>query len=337
MVYKEALFYKKLKEGKRVQCQLCPHFCVIDNGEVGKCKVRQNMAGRLKTLVYAKPCSVAFDPIEKKPLYHFLPGQRALSVATPGCNFSCKNCQNADISQQEPEQVPHLNVTPLQLIKDAKKADAKIISYTYTEPTIFYEYMIDIAKIAKKEKIKNMTVTNGFINPKPLKELCKLLDGSNIDLKSMSPAFYEKICGGRLEPVLEAVKLMHKRGVWIELTNLIIPELNDSLYEIRKLVSWVLGELGPDVPLHFSAFYPTYKLTNYPRTDIEILKKARKIAMDAGINYVYTGNIIYDEGENTYCPRCRKPVIIRKGFQVIQNKLKDGKCPCGEKIPGVWR
>lgn len=340
MVEKEALYWRGLKPEKRkiktIQCELCPHFCVIENGDVGKCGVRQNVNGRLLSLVYEKPVSVNLDPIEKKPLYHFLPGSVSLSIATVGCNLKCLYCQNADISQALPEDFSVRTISAQKIIEEAKKSQVKIISYTYTEPTIFYEYVLDIAKIARQEKIKNMTVTNGFINPEPLKELCKHIHGSNVDLKSMDEGFYKKICGGRLEPVLEAIKIMQKKKVWIELTNMIIPGANDSLYDIRKLISWVKNNLGGDVPVHFTAFYPAYKMMDKPQTPPEILKKARKIAIDVGLNYVYTGNIIDDEGSNTYCPKCRRLVIARRGFNVIENKLKKGKCACGEKIPGVW-
>lgn len=336
MAFKEALFYRTLPD-KKVNCQLCPHSCIIENGTVGKCRVRQNINGKLKTLVYGKPCSVAFDPIEKKPLYHFIPNSRALSIATVGCNLTCKHCQNAEISQATPEDIPSLKMTPTQIVKEAKQGDAKIIAYTYTEPTIFYEYMHEIAEKAKKDKIKNITITNGFISPEPLKKLCKYLDATNVDIKSMNPEFYTRICGARLEPVLESLKIMKEKGVWIEITNLIIPGLNDTLYEVRKLISWVLKNLGADVPIHFTAFFPTNQLKNVPKTTAKELKRARKIALDAGLKYVYTGNIQDEEGNTTYCPKCRRAVIIRQGFHVIKNNLVDGKCHCGEKIPGVWK
>ncbi len=338
---KQALFYKKLGNNV-VQCQLCPHHCTLYIDEIGKCGVRQNINGKIKSLVYGKPCSLNLDPIEKKPLYHFLPGQDALSIATVGCNLQCKNCQNWEISQIKKEDTEKIdkfsfNIKPEQVISKAKETNTKIISYTYTEPTIFYEYMLEIAKLAQAEGIKNTTVTNGFINPKPLKELCKYLDGSNIDLKSLSDEFYKKICGARVEPVLKAIKIMKQEGVWIELTNLLIPGLNDSLYSIRKIISWILNNLGADVPLHFTAFYPCYKLTDRQPTSLETLKKARKTAMNVGMNYVYTGNLPDEEGNNTYCPKCNKTLIRRNGFNIIENKLKRGRCSCGQKIPGVWQ
>lgn len=338
MAKKEAMFWKVLsKEEKTVQCQLCPHFCVLKPNEIGNCKVRKNLDGKLISLVYSRPCSLALDPIEKKPLYHFLPGQMALSIATPGCNLHCKHCQNWEISQQSPDKVRSLEVKPEELIKEAKKHKTKVISYTYTEPTIFYEYMLDTCKLAKEKKIKNTTVTNGFINKEPLIELCKYIDGSNIDVKSMDDEFYQRVCGGRVEPVLEAIKMMKEKGVWIEITNLLIPGLNDSTEQIEKLVDWVKKNLGKDVPLHFTAFYPTYELLNLPGTSLGTLRKARKIALGKGLHYVYTGNLPDDEGNNTYCPKCKEIVIKRRLFSVIENNLKKGKCPnCNTKIPGIF-
>ncbi len=335
MQEKEAMFYRKLDKGV-VQCQLCPHFCVLKLGEYGKCKARQNQNGKLVSVVYGKPCSIAIDPIEKKPLYHFLPGEAAFSIATTGCNLACKHCQNAEISQAYVDDVPHMNMTPEQVVLDAKLNNAKIIAYTYTEPTIFYEYMLDIAKIAKKENIKNIIVSNGFINKEPLKELCKYIDGANIDLKSLSPEFYEEICHARLAPILETLKLLKQQGVWVEVTNLLIPTLNDSDEQISKLIEWVKENLGHDVPLHFTAFYPYYKLNHLPPTSIATLKKARKMALDHGFHYVYTGNIPDEEGSTTYCPRCGKPIIKRIGFEIIENNLIEGRCPCGEEIAGMW-
>lgn len=335
---KEASFWKVVDEAKKlVQCELCPHFCILQPGQTGKCHVRRNINGKLFSLVYGRPCSLALDPIEKKPLYHFLPGEQALSIATAGCNLRCSHCQNWEISQCGPEKIKSLEVKPEEVVKKAKEEGAKIISYTYTEPTIFCEYVLDISKIAKEAGVKNMTVTNGFINPEPLNQLCDYLDASNIDLKSIEEDFYESVCGAKLGPILESIKIMKKRGLWIELTTLLIPGLNDSDENINKLVTWIKKNLGRDVPLHFSAFYPTYKLTKLPPTSAETLKRARKIAMSAGLNYVYTGNIQDDEGNNTYCPKCKEIIIKRSDFTVIKNNIKKGQCEkCGEEIAGVW-
>jgi pyruvate formate lyase activating enzyme len=345
MELKEALYYKKLKSksklGKEpsdiVQCKLCPHFCVIKNGERGTCGVRANINGQLNSLVYGKPCSIAIDPIEKKPFYHFLPGSKSLSIATVGCNLKCMHCQNYAISQARVEDVPSLEVTPEQVIKQAKSNQVKSISFTYTEPTVFYEYMLDIAKLAKREKIKCSIVSNGFINPMPLKKLASYIKAANIDLKG-NALFYEKICQGKLEPVLESIKLLHEKKVWLELTNLVVPGYNDNTEEIKKMVSWILENLGKEVPLHFSAFYPCYKLTNLPATEPEFLIKARIIAKQQGLDYVYTGNIQDDEGSTTFCPSCGTSLIRRRNFSVIENRLKKGKCPnCKNKIAGIWQ
>lgn len=329
---REASYYKKL--GNNARCELCPHFCFLQENETGKCGARKNISGKLISPVYNKPCSLAIDPIEKKPLYHFLPGEKTLSIATPGCNFSCKHCQNWQISQNP--SMASLEITPKQIIEHALTKQAKAISYTYTEPTIFYEYMLDTSRLAKKAKLKNIMVTNGFINPEPLKELCLTIDASNIDIKGDN-AFYERVCSGKLEPVLEAIKIMRKKGLWIELTYLIIPGLNDSHKEISKICNWVVKNLGKDTPLHFSAFYPNYKMLNLPATCPESVKTARNIAKAKGLNYVYTGNIKDDEGSNTYCPVCKSLLIERKFFKIIKNKLDKGKCfKCNTKIPGVW-
>jgi pyruvate formate lyase activating enzyme len=332
---KEALYYKELKDNI-VQCQLCPRFCTIKPGERGNCGVRQNINGKLYSLVYNKPCSVALDPIEKKPLFHFMPGQEALSIATVGCNLHCLHCQNWTISQAAPEEIPYMYLTPKEVILGAEKKDIKIISYTYTEPTVFYEYMFDIAKIAKKNKIKNTMVTNGFINSEPSNELCKYIDGANVDVKG-NEKFYEEVCGAKLGPVLESIKKMHEQGVWLEVTNLIIPGYNDNEKEIMKIVDFVKG-ISKDIPLHFSAFYPAYKMQRTGPTSKETIKNARETAMKH-LNYVYTGNISDEEGSTTFCPKCKKAVIKRNEFYaVVENNIVDGKCKfCNEKIAGIWQ
>ena len=333
---KEALFYKVLKENN-VQCRLCPRFCVIKNGERGNCGTRTNINGKLYSLVYSKPCSIAMDPIEKKPFYHFLPGSKALSIATAGCNLHCAHCQNYQISQGKLEDIPHLEASPEQVVEQAKNAKIKSISFTYTEPAVFYEYMLDIAKLAKKNKIKCSIVSNGYINPAPLKKLIPYIKAANIDLKG-NALFYEKVCDGKIEPVLETIRLLHQKKVWLELTNLTIPGYNDDIEEIKKTVAWILENLGKDIPLHFSAFYPCYKLTNVPPTQPEFLVKARIIAKQQGLNFVYTGNISDEEGSTTNCPSCNQVLIKRKNFFIVENKMKRGTCPsCKNKIPGVWQ
>ena len=336
MELKEALFWKKLRD-QNVACQLCPKFCVIKNSERGNCGTRTNINGTLYSVVYGKPCSIAIDPIEKKPFYHFLPSSKSLSIGTVGCNLHCQHCQNWQISQARFEDVPHLEVLPESIIQQAKANNVKSISFTYTEPTVFYEYMLDIAKLAKKEKIKCTLVSNGYINPAPLKKLIPYIKTANIDLKGTT-LFYEKVCDGKIQHVLETLKLLKQKKVWLEITNLIIPGYNDTSEEIKETVSWIKENLGTETPLHFSAFYPCYKLTNVPATQPEFLFKARAIAKQQGLKFIYTGNIKDEEGSTTFCPKCNYPIIKRRNFNVVENKLKRGKCPnCKEKLPGIWQ
>lgn len=287
---KEAMFYESL-DGAKVQCRLCPNNCVVLEGMRGKCGVRENRKGKLCTLVHGLPCTVGVDPIEKKPLFHFFPGTQTYSVATVGCNLKCKFCQNWQISQEKIENTRNFEMSPEQVVENAIVNDCKSISYTYVEPTIFYEFIIDTAKLAREKGLKNVVVTNGFINPEPLKELYKYIDAANIDLKAFSDGFYVKYCEAKLEPVLESIKNIHKMGVFIELTNLIIPGLNDSMDKIKNMCDWIVKELGVDVPLHFSRFFPHHELKHIAPTPIESLKKAEEIAKGAGLKNVYLGNV----------------------------------------------
>jgi len=331
----EALFWKRLKD-KVVQCTLCPNYCVLKDGEFGKCRVRKNVGGKLYSLDYAKPCSLAVDPIEKKPFYHFLPGSKVLSIATAGCNMCCKHCQNWQISQSYVWQVPYTRVEPEQVVDIAIQNNIKTIGYTYTEPTIFYEYMIGIAKIAKRRGIKNVIVSNGYTNKEPLLKMARYIDGVNIDLKFMSDKLYKETSCARLEPILETIKTLHKKGVWLEITNLVIPTLNDKTQDIKKTVNWISDNVGKNVPLHFTAFWPSYKLNHLPPTSEKVLINARKIALQK-LNYVYAENISNKETNTTYCPKCGKALIIRNNFTVIKNNIKNGRCPyCNTKIAGVW-
>jgi pyruvate formate lyase activating enzyme len=332
---KEAMFYKKLRN-ENVQCQLCPHFCVIENHDFGKCRVRKDIDGKLYSMSYEKPISANIDHIEKKPLYHFLPHSYSYSIGMAGCNLGCSFCQNWALSQKSAEESFTLKTTSESTVKKARKYKCSSISYTYSEPLVSYEYILDTAKAAKKQGMKNVIVSNGFVNPEPLKKLVKYIDAANIDLKSISNKFYKEICKARLDPVLECLKILKKNKVWLEITNLVIPEHNDSKKDIIKLVSWIKKNLGTSVPLHFTAFYPTYKMLHVPPAKIEKLQEARKIALDQGLKYVYTGNIPNEEGSTTYCSKCKKALIVRSGFRVIKNSLKKGKCSCGEKIAGVW-
>lgn len=333
---KEASFYEKL-ENKIVQCVLCPRHCIIPDKKRGFCGVRENNGGTLYTLVYAKPCAIHIDPIEKKPLFHFLPSTDAFSIATVGCNLKCKFCQNWQISQAKPEEIKYVYLEPKDLISKVKQAHLKTIAYTYTEPTIFYEYMLDIAKIAKKEGIKNVMHSAGHINEEPLRQLCQYLDAANIDLKGFREQYYNEMSLGSLETVLKALKILKEEGVWIEITNLILPGYNDDEDTIIKMCLWIKENLGEGVPLHFSRFWPMYKLTALNPTPLETLEKARKIALDSGLKYVYIGNVPGHDAENTYCPRCKKPVIKRSGYTISEINLENGSCKfCGQMIDGVW-
>lgn len=334
---KEALYYQKLDK-KSVQCLLCPRGCVISPGKRGYCGIRENRDGVLYSLSYAKPVAVHLDPIEKKPLFHFLPGSQSFSVATAGCNLKCNFCQNWEISQKIPEEVNFVYMAPVELARQAAASGATSIAYTYTEPTIFYEYMLDTAKAAKLKGIRNIIHSNGYINEEPLSELCLYLDGANIDLKGFSEEFYAKMCQGTLEPVLKSLKVLKKSGVHLEITNLVIPGANDDPELIKKMCLWIKENLGVDTPLHFSRFYPLYKLSSLSPTPLEALKKARQIALDAGLKYVYIGNLAGNQAENTNCPKCNKLVIGRRGYIITENNLEKGRCKfCGEKIEGVWQ
>ncbi len=334
---KEAYFYTQRGDNV-VQCHLCPFECVLKDREVGHCRVRQNRGGKLYTLVYGKPVAIHIDPIEKKPFYHFLPGRQAFSIATVGCNLRCLFCQNWEISQATPNSVPFYNAPPSVVVKKTIQNKVPIIAYTYTEPIVFSEYMIDTSKIARKRGLKCVMVSAGFIRKKPLKTICSTLDGIKIDLKAFSDEFYRKLVGGRLKPVLEALLEIKKRGVWLEIVNLVIPGKNDSPKEIKKLALWVKKYLGKDVPVHFTRFIPMYKLRNVPPTPVKILTRCREIAMSCGLHYVYVGNVLGHPGSNTYCPKCGKPVIKREGYWVDASGISNGKCVyCHFSIAGVWK
>ncbi len=334
---KEALYYEKL-DNKLVQCHLCPRNCPIPAGKRGFCQVRENRDGTLYTLSYAKPVAMHIDPIEKKPLFHFLPSTTAFSLATAGCNLQCKFCQNWEISQRRPEEVNYIYLEPKELIDKVKASGSPTVAYTYSEPTIFYEYMLETAKLAKEQGIRNIMHSNGYINEKPLRELAKYLDAANIDLKGFSDEYYQKLCSGTLEPVLKSLKILREEGVHIEITTLILPGFNDDENNIRKMCLWIKENLGPQTPLHFSRFFPMYKLLALNPTPVQTLEKARNIALECGLKYVYIGNVAGHPAENTYCPKCKKIVIERRGYFILQNNIENGRCKfCGEKIEGVWK
>ncbi|MDD5730537.1 MAG: AmmeMemoRadiSam system radical SAM enzyme [Candidatus Omnitrophica bacterium] len=333
---KEALFYEKLANNK-VQCHLCPRNCVIAAGKRGFCGTRENRQGVLYTLSYAKPVSLHADPIEKKPLFHFLPGKMAFSIATAGCNLRCKFCQNWEISQKLPEDVNFVYLEPADLVKKVKEEGYGVIAYTYTEPTIFYEYMLDTAKLARKNGIKNVMHSCGYINEAPLRQLVKFIDAANIDLKGFTNDYYSEMSQATLEPVLKTLKILKKSGVHLEITNLVLPGYNDDPATITKMCSWIKENLGADVALHFSRFQPMYKLLALNPTPVQTLEKARQIALNCGLKYVYIGNVPGNAAESTFCPKCAKLLVERRGYFVIQNNIENGKCKfCGEKIDGVW-
>ncbi len=321
-----------------VRCEVCPNMCILKNGEWGLCRSRQNINGKLYSRVYGIPCAVHLDPIEKKPVFHFYPGSKAYSISTTGCNLRCKFCQNWQISQVKPNQVNYINLPPSSVVANAKMSGATSIAYTYGEPVAFYDYMLDTATLAKSQGVKNVVITAGYINEEPLKELAKVVDVIKVDLKGFNREYYRKICSAERDEVLNALKVMKKTGVWIEIVNLILPTLNDAKSEIESMSEWILDNLGKDVPLHFSRFFPMYKLKNLPPTPVETLEMARKTAIDVGLNYVYIGNVPGHYGEDTYCPNCGNVLVDRNGYFIRAIHIKNGRCEyCGYKIAGVWK
>lgn len=334
---RKALYSRKLPK-KKIECVLCPRECTVSEGQRGFCGVRENKNGEYFTLVYGNPCSVHTDPIEKKPFFHFLPGSNAFSFSTAGCNLNCRFCQNWEISQSKPEDVECVSLPPVDLISAAIQNRCRSVVGTYAEPTVFYEYMLQAAKEARKRNLKSAIVSSGFINPEPLRELCRHVDAIKIDFKAYDPDFYMNVCYGKLKPVLESMKIIKNLGVWLEIVNLVIPTLNDDMTKIKDMSEWIKKNLGGDVPLHFSRFYPMYKMKNLPSTPISTLNKAVKTAREAGIEYVYVGNVPGNSHENTYCHKCRKLLIERVSYIIKSNNIIKGKCMfCKAAIPGVWQ
>jgi pyruvate formate lyase activating enzyme len=332
----EAKYYRKL-DHKKVLCELCPKECRVDDLERGYCGVRENRGGTYYTLVHSWPCTVHVDPIEKKPLFHFHPGKNAFSFATVGCNMDCKFCQNWQISQMRPEQASNFHLPPEKLVDLAIQRKCPVIASTYTEPVVFTEYVMDVAKEGKSRGVKSVMISNGYIKEKPMKDLCGVLDAVKVDFKAYTDRFYREVCSGTLKPVLDTLKLLDRSGIWYELVYLVIPTLNDSEKEIREMATWMTSNLKPHVPVHFTRFHPQYRLKNLPPTPPSTIEKAREITMKAGMKFVYVGNIPGHAGENTYCPKCNTVVIRRIGFRVLQTKLKGNRCAsCGEVIPGVF-
>lgn len=352
---REALFYETL-EHQRVRCTLCPHFCVIAPGRRGACGVRVNRDGKLYTLVADRVVSQEVDPVEKKPLFHFLPGSLAYSIATVGCNLRCLYCQNWLISQwPKGEPVASLEAlcpmaddhgrvlleptlaTPEGVVAAAQALGCASVAYTYTEPTIFFELALETARAARAARLRNIFVTNGFIAPEPLRTIAPYLDAANIDLKGFRDSFYKRVCGAPLKPVLDAIRLYKALGIWIELTTLVIPGRNDDEAELRDLAGFIKTDLGEDVPWHISRFFPAYKMGAVPFTPIETLRRAARIGIEAGLHYVYLGNVFEEGGEDTQCPSCRTVLIRRTGIRLIENRITEGACPsCKQPIPGVW-
>ena len=332
---KEALFYTRTEGG--LLCKKCPHGCILAEGESGLCRNRVNYGGKLYSIAYGNPCAVNVDPIEKKPLFHFLPATRAFSIAAAGCNLRCLNCQNWQISQFSPKETENADLMPEKVVDECLAGTCASIAYTYSEPTTFYEYAYDTAVIARKKGIRNVWKSSGYINEEPLRRLCRVMDAANIDLKSFDDGIYRKLNGASLSPVLRTLKIFKEEGVWLEITNLVIPTWTDDLAMIRRMCEWLSGNGLADCPLHFSRFTPLYKLNQLPSTPVGTLEKAREIALKAGIRYPYIGNVPGHQAESTYCHKCGKRVIERRGFSILENAITGGKCRfCGENIPGVW-
>jgi len=335
---KEAYLYEKQEE-RKVRCHLCNHRCLIKDGLRGICGVRENRGGTLFSLVYGQVIARHVDPIEKKPLFHFLPGTSSYSIATAGCNFKCLFCQNADISQmpKDRNQILGEEMTPEIVLEEALRSRSSTISYTYTEPTIFFEFALDIARPAASRGLRNIFVSNGYMTEECLKEISPNLHGANVDLKGFSEKYYKELCGAKLKPVLKTLELMKKMNVWVEVTTLLVPGLNDSKEELQQLAKFLVN-LDPDIPWHISRFHPTYRLTNVRATPPESIRKAKDIGYEAGLKYVYTGNLPGDDGEKTFCHQCKELLIDRYGFYVRKNVIANSRCPkCSAEIPGVWR
>lgn len=332
---REAMYQEETARG--IMCRICPNECVLKEGEVSKCNNRKVHKSKLYTLAYGNPCSVNVDPMEKKPLYHFIPGSRAFSIATAGCNLLCLNCQNWTISQTSPDRTRNYELSPEQVVEESVNKGCRSIAYTYSEPVTFFEYVYETALIAKKSGVKNIVKSNGYINPEPLKKLCSVIDAANIDLKSFNESTYLRLSGGKLQPVLDSLKIYRDSGIWLEITNLIVPTWTDNPDEIRRMCRWLAENGFGKVPIHFSRFFPVYKLEQLPPTPVDILNKAAKIAIEEGLTFVYTGNSPGNEISDTVCPACNKRLVIRQGFRVVSNSIKEGKCDkCGKKIEGVW-
>lgn len=333
---KEAMYWEKLGGG-RVKCHLCPRQCETRPGERGFCRIRENRSGVYYTLVYGSAAAINVDPIEKKPFFHVLPGARAFSIGTAGCNLRCKNCQNWELSQSRPEQVDSDKLLPADAASQARSHGCQVLAYTYNEPVVWYEYVLDCSDAGRRLGVRSVMVSNGYINREPMRNLLPHLDAVKIDWKAVTEDFYSRYCGATLQPVLDTMNRVKSLGKWLEIVYLVIPTLNDSDADIRGAARWLKTYLGTEVPLHFSRFIPIYQLKDLPPTPVATLERCHDIAREEGISFVYVGNVPGHKYETTYCPGCGKLLIQRLGFEVSRNLLKDGRCPgCGRVIPGVW-
>jgi pyruvate formate lyase activating enzyme len=334
---KRSPYFKPL-DNQMIRCTLCPHGCEVGPAERGLCEVRENIGGQYYSLVYGNPCAVQIDPIEKKPFYHVLPASRAFSLATAGCNFDCKFCQNWEISQARPDDTYNYRLAPDQVISSALQYKSEVIASTYVEPVTFIEYMLEIGRLVKSQSLLKVMHSNGFINEKPLEDLCDVLDAACIDVKGFTENFYQTMTEGSLAPVLATLKILKSRHVHTEIVNLMVPGKNDDMQQVRAMCQWIHKELGPDIPLHFSRFYPRYRLKSIPPTPVSTIEKAREIAQEEGLRFVYVGNVPDHPGGHTYCPHCKKMLIRRIGYRVKIQGLNDGKCQnCGQGIAGIWK
>lgn len=341
--YRKGLINPKLSpwfselDNNRVKCELCPEQCMLEQGERAKCRVRENREGKGYTLAYGNPALLQEDPIERKPFFHVLPGSRALSVSTAGCNLKCKFCEVWDMALEDPEEVYAYDVPPEKVLKYAREGNLTSISYAFGEPVICYEYMFETASEAKRAGYLNLVHTAGYINKEPLENLIDKIDAVNVDLKGFDEEFYREMVGGELEPVLNTLKILKDAGMHIEITNIVIPNLNDNIGDIKEMCEWITSVLGEDVPVHFSRFYPLYKLSELPRTPVSTLEEARNTAKEAGLNFVYIAKVAGHEGENTFCPGCGEVIIKRMGFVIESINMDGDKCQyCGTVIPGRW-
>ncbi|HPT20575.1 MAG TPA: AmmeMemoRadiSam system radical SAM enzyme [Bacteroidales bacterium] len=336
-VYKRVAMYQE-ETPRGIMCRICPNECLLNEGEVSRCRNRKVYKSKLYTMAYGNPCAANIDPIEKKPLYHFLPGSRAYSIATAGCNLACLNCQNWTISQTGPDKTRNYDLMPEDVVRECIDNKCESIAYTYSEPTTFYEYTYETALVARRSGIKNVIKSNGYINPEPLKKLCTVIDAANIDFKSFSESTYLRLTGGKLHPVLDTLKIYRDSGVWLEITNLVVPTWTDDLKEIKQMCQWLSDNGFKNTPIHFSRFHPIYKLEQLPPTPIATLNSAATIASEAGLKYVYTGNAPGNEVSDTRCPSCNAVLVQRQGFRVVSNTIKKGKCDkCGKTIDGIWK